>query len=301
MKNELIKADVMLLFAALIWGIAFVAQRVGMAHIGPFTFNGIRFILGILSLMPIIYYNTRKRNSLSVNAEKPLTPKLIGWGIVVGVCLFAGASLQQIGLVYTTAGKAGFITGLYVVFVPILGLFLGHRPDVGTWIGTVLAAIGLYMLSVTDSLTIALGDLLVLISSFFWSCHVLMIAWLTRRFSPLHITLVQFLTCAALSLLTAVFLEPFTIEGIQQATIPLLYGGFISVGIAYTLQVIGQKYSPPAHAAILLSLESFFAAVSGWIILGETLSLRAILGCTLMMAAMLASQMQLLLAPTSRQ
>lgn len=300
MKQDLIKADGMLLIAAVIWGFAFVAQRLGMVYMGPFTFNGIRFVLGSLSILPLLFYRYRGQKEVAHARAASSTLETIRWGLAVGVLLYGGASLQQVGLVYTSAGKAGFITGLYVVLVPLLGLFWGVRPDPGTWIGAALAAVGLYLLSVTESFTISPGDLLVLIGALFWACHVLLIGWLTRRHDALLICLVQFITCSALSLVTALFTESITVESIKQAAVPLFYGGFVSVGIAYTLQVVAQRHSPPAHAAILLSLESFFAAVGGWFILGETLSLRAMTGCALMMAAMFAAQMQLFLLPTPR-
>ena len=301
MKQDLIKADGLLLLAAVIWGFAFVAQRLGMDHMGPFTFNGVRFLLGSVSILPLLVSRHWGQKSVPyVKAASPSSLETIRWGVVVGVFLYGGASLQQVGLVYTTAGKAGFITGLYVVFVPLLGLFWGVRPDPGTWVGAALAAAGLYLLSVTESFTISPGDLLVLTGALFWACHVLLIGWLTRRHKALLISLVQFLTCAILSLITAIMTESITLESIKKTSIPLFYGGFISVGIAYTLQVVAQRHAPPAHAAILLSLESFFAAVGGWLILGETLSFRAMTGCALMMAAMLAAQLQLFFLPNLR-
>jgi drug/metabolite transporter (DMT)-like permease len=247
MKGVTIKSDALLLTTAIIWGFAFVAQRVGMDYVGPFTFNGIRFAIGSLSLLPL--------------------------------ALFSGASLQQIGLVYTTAGKAGFITGLYVIIVPLLGLFWRQQPKIGTWIGAVLAAIGLYFLSVTEEFTIELGDLLVLIGAFFWAAHVLIIGWLSPRINPVKLAFSQYVACSVLSLITACLIEDITMLSIFQAAIPILYGGLLSVGIAYTLQVIAQRDAHPAHAAILLSLEAVFAAIGGWLILGEIISARGLFGC----------------------
>ncbi|MGD9179069.1 MAG: DMT family transporter, partial [Desulfobacterales bacterium] len=181
MKAGTVKSDALLLTTAIIWGFAFVAQRVGMDYVGPFTFNGIRFAIGSLSLLPLVLLSRGQRTS-SDNILPPAGLKtiLLGGG-ALGLALFAGASLQQIGLVYTTAGKAGFITGLYVIIVPILGLVWRQQPKIGTWMGAFLAAIGLYFLSVTEQFTIDLGDLLVLIGAFFWAAHVLIIGWLSPR------------------------------------------------------------------------------------------------------------------------
>ena len=210
---------------------------------------------------------------------------------ITGCVLFMGASLQQVGLIYTTAGKAGFITGLYVVMVPIFGLVLRQHTDVGTWIGAVLATAGLYFLSVTEQFTIQYGDLLVLIGAFFWTVHVLIIGWLSPRMNPVKIAFVQFIICSALSSIVALFTEVIVMTGIYQAALPIIYGGAFSVGIAYTLQVVAQKNAHPAHAAIILSMETVFAALGGWIILNEILSMREISGCVLMLAGMLFSQL----------
>jgi drug/metabolite transporter (DMT)-like permease len=218
--------------------------------------------------------------------------KTILWGgSALGLALFSGASLQQIGLVYTTAGKAGFITGLYVIIVPLLGLFWRQQPKVGTWIGAVLAAVGLYFLSVTEEFTIELGDLLVLIGAFFWAAHVLIIGWLSPRINPVKLAFSQYVACSILSLMTACVIENITMLAIFQAAIPILYGGLLSVGIAYTLQVVAQREAHPAHAAILLSLEAVFAAIGGWLILGEIISARGLFGCGLMLSGMLLSQL----------
>jgi drug/metabolite transporter (DMT)-like permease len=220
-------------------------------------------------------------------------------GAALGLTLFSGASLQQIGLVYTTAGKAGFITGLYVIIVPILGLFWRQQPNIGTWIGAILAAIGLYFLSVTEQFTIASGDLLVLIGAFFWAAHVLIIGWLSPRINPIKLALSQYLACSILSLITAAVIEDVSMQSISQAAIPILYGGLLSVGIAYTLQVIAQRDAHPAHAAILLSMEAVFAAIGGWLILDEIISARGLFGCGLMLAGMLLSQLWGLVAHKS--
>ncbi|MFZ1201044.1 MAG: DMT family transporter [Desulfobacterales bacterium] len=288
MTSPTLKSDVLLLLTATIWGFAFVAQRVGMDFVGPFAFNGIRFALGSLVLVPFILKHGRG----SVQPPADRRPVNILWGgFLAGLLLFTGASLQQVGLVYTTAGNAGFITGLYVVIVPVLGLFIRQRPNAGTWIGVLLAAVGLYLLSITDRFSIAFGDLLVLIGAFFWAGHVLLIGWLAPRTDSLKLAFTQFAVCSALSLLTSAVVETTTVAGIWRAALPVLYGGVLSVGVAYTLQVVAQRHAHPAHAAILLSLEAVFAAIGGWIVLGERLTARGLLGCTLMLSGMLLSQL----------
>jgi drug/metabolite transporter (DMT)-like permease len=283
-----LKADILLLTTALIWGVAFVAQRVGMDYVGPFTFNGIRFALGSLSLVPLLVLSQgRQRAQISVLGRFGTA---VGGGLT-GLALFTGASLQQIGLVYTTAGKAGFITGLYVVIVPLLGLIWRQRPGTGTWIGAILAAIGLYLLSVTEEFTIDFGDALELAGALVWAGHVLIIGWLSHRIHPIQLAFFQYATCSVLSLAAALATEQISASGVYQAGIPILYGGLMSVGIAYTLQVVAQRDAHPAHAAILLSLEAAFAALAGWLLLGETLSTRGLVGCALMLSGMLLSQL----------
>ena len=291
MEKGSLKADVLLIVTAIIWGSAFVAQRVGMEFVGPFLFNGLRFALGSLVLLPLI--RLLRINGKTAAGDSPgLGGRAkVGAGLLAGIVLFAGASFQQMGIVYTTAGKAGFITGLYVILVPILGIYLGQRTSLGTWAGAILALWGLYLLSVTEALTISRGDLLVLISALFWGCHVLLIGRLSPLMNPLVLASVQFATCSALSLVTALVIETIRLEAIIQAAVPILYGGLLSVGIAYTLQVVAQRWAHPAHTSIILSLEGAFAALGGWLVLGEVLSLRGLVGCALMLAGMLLSQL----------
>ena len=291
MNIQTLKSDGLLLFTATIWGFAFVAQRVGMDYVGPFSFNGIRFALGGLVLIPFILKQNRPGGPKAVPVVEPRFGKALPGGCLAGVILFAGASLQQMGLVYTTAGNAGFITGLYVVIVPILGAFFKVRANSGTWIGALLASVGLYLLSITDQFTIAFGDLLVLAGAVFWAMHVLVIGWLSPVTDPLKLAFIQFMVCSVLSLITATVVETIAIRSVLQAAVPILYGGVLSVGVAYTLQVVAQRSAHPAHAAILLSLEAVFAALGGWIMLGERLSARGLTGCGLMLAGMLISQL----------
>ena len=287
MNRRFFTSDALLLLTAIIWGFAFVAQRVGMDYVGPFTFNGIRFALGSLVLIPFL----AKRDSLYSGRFYGGINALVRGGGVAGAVLFAGASLQQIGLVYTTAGNAGFITGLYVVMVPILGLFWGQKTDTGTWLGALIATVGLYLLSVTGRFTIAFGDFLELLGAFFWAGHVLIIGRLSPKFHSPTLAFIQFAVCSLLSLIAAALFEEVMLSALIKATVPIAYAGALSVGVAYTLQVVGQKYAHPAHASILLSLEAVFAAVGGWLFLGEVLTPRGRLGCTLMLAGMLLSQL----------
>ncbi len=291
MQSHTLKSDILLLITAAIWGTAFVAQRVGMEAIGPFAFNGARFAMGSLTLLPLLLIS-RGQRAAAENILPPPTAKLTVFsGLLCGAILYAGASLQQVGLVYTTAGKAGFITGLYVIIVPLLGLFWKQRPGAGTWIGAVLATVGLYLLSVTGAFTIAYGDFLQLLGAFCWATHVLVIGWLSLRVNPIRLAFLQFVACSLLSFLTAAAVEVITWQMFRQAAVPILYAGVVSVGIAYTLQVVAQRESHPAHAAILMSLETVFAAFSGWLLLGETFNLRGMIGCALMLTGMLLSQL----------
>ena len=288
---QTLKSDALLLITAGIWGFAFVAQRVGMDYVGPFGFNGVRFALGCLVLLPFL-----ARNGLNDGGSLPAAPGVftlrgLGGGLVAGLVLFTGASFQQVAMIYTTAGNAGFITGLYVILVPIIVIFLGHGTHAGTWIGAVLATAGLFLLSVTSSFTIAWGDLLVLIGAFFWACHVHIIGWLSPRGDALKISFLQYAACSVLSMAVSLFMEVNTLQAYLAASVPILFGGIMSVGVAYTLQVIAQKKAKPSHAAVIMSLEAVFAALGGWIMLGEFLTDRGMAGCALMFSGMLVSQL----------
>ena len=287
------KSNILLFITAIIWGFAFVAQRAGMEFVGPYTFNAIRFALGGLSLLPLLILNKKRKFNFQ-NYSYLKNKYFIYGGIIAGIILFLGSTFQQIGIVYTTAGKAGFITGLYIIFVPLLGLFLKNKTSAGTWIGAIIAVWGLYFLSVTESFSIGLGDMLVLISGFFWAVHVLLIGKISPKTDPIQLAFFQFIICSLLSLIAAVISETTTINNIYDASIPILYAGVCSVGIAYTLQVVAQREAHPAHAAIIMSLEAMFALIGGWLILDEIISLRGLLGCALMLTGMLVSQLYLL-------
>jgi drug/metabolite transporter (DMT)-like permease len=286
MKKGVVRSDVLLLLTAAIWGFAFTAQRAGMDHIGPFLYTGIRFLLGAAVLVPLWIFGKKETGA----AGRQSIRGLLGGGVLAGAFLFLGVTFQQIGLLYTTAGKAGFITGLYVILVPLLGIIWKQRSHRGTWAGAGLAVVGLYLLSVTGGFRVGTGDLLILASAVFWAFHVHVIGRLSKSQDPVKLAVVQYVFCGALSLLVAVPLEPIEIGAIIDAALPIAYGGICSVGIAYTLQIVAQKSAPPAHAAIIMSLEGVFAVAGGYLILGETLSIRGFLGCGLMLCGMLLSQ-----------
>jgi len=279
-----LRSRLVLLCAAIIWGLAFVAQRRGMEFVQPFTFNAVRFALGSVSLLPFVFLNR--------HAPRAVSRRTMWWGgLACGTFLFIAGSLQQIGIVYTTAGKAGFITGLYVILVPILGLALGQRTGAWTWLGATSGVVGLYLLSVTEAYTIEYGDLLVLVGAFFWAIHVHLIARLAAPIGALRLALLQFIVCALLSFLAALAFETIRAQDVLDAALPIAYTGILSVGVAYTFQALGQRETPPAQAAIILSLETVFAALGGWLILSETLPLRGVIGCALMFVGMIVSQL----------
>lgn len=284
--NKRVIANVLLLITAAIWGFGFVAQRVGAQYIGAFTFNGIRFALGSLSLIPLIYFFDRKKTKEKISFKKTIFP-----GMIIGSVLFVASTLQQVGVAYTTAGNAGFITGLYMVFVPIFGIFLRQKIGKNAWVGVFVALAGLYLLSVNEDFSIAFGDLLVLIAAIFWAIHILSIDKFAKEIDSLKLSSIQFATCSILSLVSALMFETVTVAGLSGSLIPLLYGGLLSVGIAYTLQVVAQKDAKPSHAAIILSMESVFGAIGGALLLSERMGLRGAIGCALILAGILISQL----------
>lgn len=291
MKLATLKSDSLLLLTALIWGTAFVFQKTGMEHLGPFSFNGIRFVLGSLALTPLVVFSLRRTAPAEYQQPHGLGTYLKG-GLIAGCVLFGGAALQQLGIVTTTAANAGFITGLYVILTPLLGLFFRQRPGWGTWAGGALAVAGLYLLSIHGDLSISRGDLYVLVGALFWATHMLVIGWLAPRMNPLALAQAQFMVCGLLSLAVGLVFEEITWSGMVGAADAILYCGLMSTGVAYTLQVVAQRQADPAHASIILSLEALFAAVAGWMLLGELLGVRELTGCGLMLAGMVLSQLR---------
>ncbi|MCK9240394.1 DMT family transporter [Desulfocurvus sp.] len=290
MQARVLKANIFLLITAAVWGSGFVAQRSGMDYVGPMTYNAVRFTIGALSLLPLIWILTRR--GLSGPAPTPAGRALARRGaLVAGAVLFCGVALQQIGLVQTTAGKAGFITGLYVVLVPFFGMAVGQRPGTGGVLGALLAAAGLYYLSVTDGFSLAPGDLWVVACAVFWAVHVHILGWLSPRVDCVRLACAQFAVCSAIHWVAALLAEDISWAALCAGWFPIVYGGIMPVGVAYTLQVVAQKDAPPTHAAVILSLEAVFAALCGWAVLGEVMGLRTALGCALMLAGMLLTQL----------
>ena len=280
------KADLLLLITAAIWGFAFVAQRMGMDSMGPFTFNTIRFSLGALVLLPLSLRQSKKDKQNLKASFKTHT-----WAILItGIALFLGASLQQIGLVGTTAGKAGFITGLYVILVPLLALLWGSQTHIAHWLGAIFSVVGLYLLSVKAGFQVSPYDLVVFAGAFVWAGHVHLIDRYSDKVRPIQLSIFQFAICGVLSAIAAVLFEDVAITGIVEGLWPLLYGGLLSVGLAYTLQVVVQRNANPSHAVIILSLEGAFAALGGWLVLDELLTGRDLLGSALILGGMLISQ-----------
>jgi drug/metabolite transporter (DMT)-like permease len=295
------------MLAALIWGMGFVSQRYGMDLVGPFFFAGARTLLAALTTLFIILITRaakRRKAGGELPEQTPVNDKsnrnlLIKEGLVCGTVLFFGQGLQQAGIVYTTASKAGFLTALYIVLVPIIGVFLKKRTHWNTWVSVVIAAAGLYFLSVTADFTILPGDLVLLIGAVMWATHILVtdhyVASLDQQ-GIYRLVTVQFVTCSALSFIMAPFLDmklvpiPLTADIFVQVLPALIYAGCISAGIGFTLQAIGQKHINPSAAGIILSLEAVFAAIGGAVILGERLPARELLGCGLMFGAVILSQ-----------
>jgi len=242
-----------------------------------------------VALSPVVWYLSKKPQL----DYKPVitTKKLLIAGIMAGLLLFLAISFQQVGLQYTTAGKAGFITGLYIFFVPLIGLFFGQKTGSGTWLGAIIALVGLYFLSIKEDFSIAEGDLLQLTCAVFFAAHVLYIGYFAKRMDPLKLSLVQYVVTGVLSLVIALCIELITWDMIRQTAIPLLYAGVMSTGIAYTLQVVAQQHAHSSHAAIILSLEGAFAVLGGWLLLDEYLTTRGLVGCGLMLTGMFLSQL----------
>ncbi len=285
MKNRPLLGDLTLLITAFVWGMGFVAQRSSIDHVGAFTYNGVRFLLGALAVLPL-YLFQKKSGRIKFSL-----PENIRHGTIAGLFLWAGASMQQYALFFTTAGKAGFITGLYVVIVPFAGIVLGHRLGLGAVAAAFLSVTGLFFLSVTESFSIHGGDLVLLISTVFWTLHILYIGSLSHRYDASALSIIQFVVCSVLSIIASCVFEAPAVHNIVDAAIPILYGGIGSVGMGFTLQVVGQRYAPPSHSAVLLSMESVFAAVGAFFLLGEIMGTRSVIGCVLMFAGMIIAQL----------
>ena len=299
MKKTQMRNSLLLLLTAVIWGVAFVAQSVGMDYVGAFTFNCVRSIIGGLVLIPcIIFLKNLKhkemggQGKLSVKESLQVTRVELAGGICCGVALFAASNFQQFGISYTTVGKAGFITALYVVIVPIMGLFFKKKVSFVIWISVVLSVVGLYLLCMTEnSFSLAFGDLLVLICALLFSVHILVIDYFSPKGDGVIISCIQFFVSGILSGVMMFLFETPRAEGILAAWMPILYAGVLSCGVAYTLQIVGQKDMNPTVASLILCLESVVSALAGWLILGQALNAREMAGCFLMFFAIVLAQL----------
>lgn len=286
-----LRANLLMLIAAMIWGSAFVAQRLSLDTIGPFLFTGLRFLLGAGVVLILVAFLRARRTASGVpHTTTHDTAALLRAGVLLGLLLAVAISMQQIGLRYTKVANAGFISSLYVMIVPLIGVLAGHRTGLGTWFGALLAVLGMYFLSVDEHFSILYGDWYQLAGAAVISAQVLLVGRFARRHDPLALALVQFVTCGVVCLAIALAYEPLRIADIVRAAPTLLYGGALSVGVAYTIQVVAQKDATPAHAAVIFSMEGVFAALAGWLVLGETLAARALIGCVLMLAGLIVCQ-----------
>ena len=296
MKKTQVKNSLLLLLTATIWGVAFVAQSVGMDHVGPFTFNAVRSVIGGLVLIPCIFFlNYRKavpKEPVSPQQQMEQTGTLILGGVCCGILLALASSFQQMGIQYTTVGRAGFITACYIVIVPLLGhFFLKKKCGASIWIAVALALIGLYLLCITDGFSVGKGDLLVMVCSLLFSLHILVIDYFSPKVDGVKMSCIQFFVCGFLCAIPAIFTEHIVFADILAAWAPILYAGVMSCGVAYTLQIIGQKDMNPTVASLILSLESCISVLAGWVILHQKLSARELSGCVLMFAAIILAQL----------
>ena len=311
MKKTEWKSPALLFLTAVVWGVAFVAQSVGMDYVGPFTFNCIRCLIGAVVLVPCIWFLDgwkqrpdgascgRESAGASCGRESTGAPSgasdgshaLLAGGICCGLALFVASNLQQIGIQYTTVGKAGFITALYIVMVPVFGIFLKKRAGIRVWVSVALAVAGLYLLCITDRLALGKGDILVLLCAVVFAVHILVVDHFSAKTDGVRMSCIQFLVCGLLSGVCMLLTEHPEMRLILQAWQPILYAGVFSCGVGYTLQIIGQKGTDPTVASLILSLESVVSVLAGWLLLGQRLSVRELGGCALMFAAILLAQL----------
>lgn len=308
MKKTSWKSPLLLFLTALIWGVAFVAQSVGMDYVGGFTFNCVRCLIGSAVLVPCICFldrwNAREKekagaaavqtgteqNGTAAVTDKAQTKTLWMGGICCGLALGIASNLQQFGLKYTTVGKAGFITAMYIVLVPVVGIFLKKTTGIKIWFSVALAVAGLYLLCMTEGFSIAFGDFLVLLSALFFTMHILVIDHFSPKVDCVRMSCIQFLVSGLLSGVGMLLFEQPSLSAITAAWLPILYAGALSCGVAYTLQIVGQKDMNPTVASLIMSLESVISLLAGWVILGQTLSIKELFGCVLMCAAIVLAQ-----------
>jgi Permeases of the drug/metabolite transporter (DMT) superfamily len=297
--NHNLKYNFLLMLAALIWGSAFVAQSVGMDYLGPFSFNCVRSFMGSLVLLPVIWFMDRQKKETAEHdgqkteegTREQNKKVLLSGGLCCGVILTLSTSLQQIGIKYTTAGKAGFITALYILIVPLLGLILGKKVGNKTWLGVALAVAGMYLLCIKEGFSISYGDFMVLLCALVFSLHILAVDYFSPRVDGIRLSCIQFFVCGCISAVPMLVWEHPEISQIIRAWQPLAYAGVLSSGVAYTLQIVTQKHLNPTVASLLMSLESVFAVLTGWLVLNERLSLKELLGCVLVFTAIILAQL----------
>lgn len=287
-KKTSIKSSLMLFLAAVIWGTAFVAQSVGMDYMGPFTFNGVRFLIGGAVLLPVI--RVREKNKKIPDASDK-SGQLLKGGICCGLVLCVASLLQQFGIMYTTVGKAGFLTTLYIIIVPVCGIFLHKKIGAKIWIGAVIAVAGMYLLCINGDFSIGRGDGLVLLCALAFSGHILVVDYFSPKTDSVKLSCIQFLTSGVICTVLALILEKPAPGAVLSGWLPVLYTGVFSCGVAYTLQVVGQKNVEPTVASLLLSMESVVSVLAGWAILGQQLSGRELAGCALVFAAVILVQL----------
>ena len=290
------KGVFLLLLTSFIWGTAFVAQRKGMEFIGPFTFNGIRSFIGAAVLLPLVAFSMKSAKAMDPALPNALQAKdskksLVIGGLLCGILMFAASSLQQYGMVYTTSGKAGFITAMYIVIVPLLGIFIGKKIRPLLWCCVAIAVLGLFLLTIKEDLSLNRGDVLVMVCALFFSVHILVIDHFSPRTNPIALSQVQLLITGLLSIPFILGLETVHWSSVLECWFPIFYAGVMSCGVAYTLQIVAQRHTEPTVASLLLSLESVFAVLAGAIILGEVLNARELIGCILMFVAIVLSQL----------
>lgn len=289
MKREQVRGSLLLLLAASIWGSAFVSQSVGMEYVGPFTFNCVRSLIGGIVLIPCIAFLNRGKSKKKMTASEK--KRLLLGGICCGIALTTGSTLQQFGIMYTTVGKAGFITAFYIIIVPILGMFLGKKCGMSVWISVVIALAGLYFLCITDGFSIGKGDIYVFLCALAFSVHILVIDYFTQFNDGVKMSCIQFFICGIICFVPMMLFEHPEIGTILLAWKPILYAGVMSCGVAYTLQIVGQKHMNPTVASLILSLESVTSVIAGFFVLHQNLSQRELIGCVLMFIAIILAQL----------
>lgn len=294
MKGDIVmsikmRSNIMLTLAAFIWGTAFVAQSVGMEYVGAFTFCAARFLIGGITLIPFIFFTRKKENQREIKNRQSIKTAVIG-GICCGIILCISSNLQQIGISYTTVGKAGFITTLYIVLVPVFSIFLKKKVGIHIWISVIVATIGMYFLCMTENMMIAKGDFFVFLCAIGFTFHILVIDYFSPKADGILMSCIQFFTAGVVSFFFMIGFESPSIEALWNARIPILYAGVMSCGIAFTLQILAQKHTQPFIASLLMSLESVFSVLAGFLLLNQTMSKRELVGCAFVFFAVLLAQ-----------